>query len=206
MAREVTVKMEAKYWDVLSDQLQRHGRDFMFRLLGNGAKYTHNVVAMKYVKLGPAISSMTRSLRRADGISSNRAGDASGSLSKAVGPANKGSVRGSTISGGIGGPGRDYIKFTRDGFRGGENLPEYTSYLEKGWKQKFTKKQAAFLTYKIMAARGETEFNYGLWMGLMKNEHSAPPRPFNYLTESEINELARVTLNSFYRIAQNPIT
>ncbi len=113
--------------------------------MGGGATYTHACTVAHYRHLPAPLAPMTFALRKAAGISSRRRGDATGRLAGEIGEPNY--VKGQPSYGTV--TERAAIRFGSGRYSIGENYPDYTIYLEKGWTQQFTPKQAAFLTYKL---------------------------------------------------------
>jgi len=138
---------------ILKTNLRTRPMAFTERVMSHPAKMAHNWVAFHLLHLRPHNSSLTRLIKKAAGHSISP-GVASGKLLDAVGakehfPPGTPASKATTLK-------RKYIKWTRGGFSHGANLPKYTKYLEEGWGPlKYTKKQAAYMTYKIVEAMGE---------------------------------------------------
>jgi len=122
------------------------------RLLGNAAVIAHNIIRLNFMRSRTGagkpwrkLSPLTMLLKKGAGHGRRR-GRASGALEKAIGPPITG--EGSRVSS------REFVKWRLSGFTFGENLPKYARYFSAGWNQKFTPKQAAYLTFKAMEAQG----------------------------------------------------
>ena len=171
MAKKRDIKIEAAIWRKFGTIV--NSKKWMKDLLGNTARYMHRKTAYKFQHPKHRISPLTWKLRKAQGIGSRQAGIATGKLAKAIGDIKTRDSRK---------PLPFYhpsVRYTRTGYIVGENYPEYTKYYELGWKQTFTKKQAGYLAWKTG--------NYKL-RGMAGKTYSAPARPFNYLTTSEVTQ------------------
>ena len=189
------MKSEADYWKRFSRLVGRI--KWIRELLGNTARVVHHSTAYKFMHPRDRIAPMTRALRRASGISGNQAGIATGALDKAIGGSGTRAPRprGSEFRMPYDAPA---VKWRNDGFTVGENYPDYTSYYEHGWRQVFTARQAAYITFKL----NDGEFDYMQWKGLVGKTFEAPARPFNYLTPADVQsaeETCANTLRTFFK-------
>jgi len=195
MAKQRDIKIEAAIWNKFSTIV--NSTKWMKDVLGNTARYMHRMTVHKFMQEKHKISGATMKIRKNQGITGRQPGIAEGKLSRALfGGTSRDS--GSNVQYGgetFGGRPVPYrhpaVKYYRDGYTIGENYPEYTKYYEGGWTQTFTARQAAFLTYALAG-----NFNFGLWKSLVGTQHSAPARPFNYLTSNELQKSADVTAKS----------
>jgi len=151
MASRRTAEQQAREFMLVAARLKNPSQALMQRILGNAAIIAHNFIRFNFLKSRAAtgkpwakLARVTLLLKRAAG-QGRRRGRASGRLEKAIGPP-------ITRTGGGRVSDRSFVKWRRTGFRFGENLPPYAKWFSRGWEQKFTKKQAAYLTYRIMEA------------------------------------------------------
>jgi hypothetical protein len=151
MASRRTAEQQAREFMLVAARLKNPSQRLMQRILGNAAIIAHNFIRFNFLKSRaatgkpwPKLSKLTLLLKRAAG-QGRRRGRGTGRLEKAIGPP-------ITRTGGGRVSDRSFVKWRRTGFRFGENLPPYAKWFSRGWEQKFTKKQAAYITFRVMEA------------------------------------------------------
>lgn len=152
MADRRTVEQQTREFEIISAKLRNPSQRLLQRILGNAAVIAHNEIRLNFLRSRaasgspwPKLSGLTTILKRAKG-QGRRRGRASGKLEAAIGPPL--TVIGKRVSS------RSFVRWRRNGFRFGENLPKYAVYFSRGSDQSWGPKQAAFLVHQILEAHG----------------------------------------------------
>lgn len=147
----ITPKQFIKDMERAARQFSNPSPKFIKFIMGNTVVLIHNVIRLNFARgrsagkeKWPKQSAMTLAFKKAAGRG-NKIGKQSGAMGKAIGPRlKKGEGRISN---------RDFIRWSKRGYRFGDNMPDHAKYFGVRISQQWTQKQAAFLHWKLQRAR-----------------------------------------------------
>jgi len=149
--KNISQKQFIKDMEKAARQFRNPSKKFLRHIMGNSVVLAHNSIRLDFArkrssgkKKWEPQSPMTLAFKKAAGRG-NILGKQSGAMQKAIGPRlKKGEGRISN---------RDFIRWTRKGYRFGDNMPAHSKYFGKRIAQRWTQKQAAFLMWKLQRAK-----------------------------------------------------